>query len=152
MGNGVDNILDSNLNAWIQILFKLLDSGAGSGFSADPDATSLEIDTSRGAILLCAACRHLVTRKEFITEISGKTFHSGINPNGVRYSFRTFIDAPGCRESGEPTMEHTWFADYRWQMASCRGCRGHLGWRFSNAATGMFYGLIDDRLIEDHLQ
>ncbi len=152
MGNEVDNIQGPDLNPRIQILFKLLDSSAIGGFSADPDARSVEIDTSRGAVLLCAACRHLVTRKEFITEISGKTSHSGTNPHGFTYSFRTFIDAPGCMESGEPTMEHTWFAGYAWQMASCRGCREHLGWRFSNAATGMFYGLIDDRLIEEHLQ
>ncbi len=152
MGIEVDNILDADLNLRKQIMFRLLDSGGVSGFSADPDATSLEIDTSRGTILLCAACRHLVTRKEFITEISGKTSHSGINPHGFTFSFRTFIDAPGCRESGEPTTEHTWFAGYAWQMASCRECREHLGWRFSNTATGMFYGLIDDRLIEDQLQ
>jgi hypothetical protein len=134
------------------ILRWVLDSGSTGGFSVDPDATSAEIDTSRGAVLLCAACRHLVTRKEFATEVSGRTVHTFTNPHGFTYTFRTFIAAPGCAQIGGPTMEHTWFPGYAWQMASCRGCREHLGWHFSSAAPESFYGLIDGRLIEDQLQ
>jgi hypothetical protein len=133
-------------------LFNLLDSRSTSGFSIDAEVKPADIDASRGTVLLCAACRHLVTRKECATEISGNTLHTFTNPHGYTYTFRTFTDAPGCTRSGEPTAEHTWFPGHAWQMASCRGCGEHLGWGFSGASGATFYGLIDDRLIEDQLQ
>ena len=87
-----------------------------------------------------------------MTEVSGNTLHTYTNPHGFSYTFRTFTTAPGCMHVGEPTTEHTWFPPFAWQLASCAGCREHLGWRFRNPSGDMFYALIEDRLIEEQIQ
>ena len=40
--------------------------------------------------------------------------------------------------------EHTWFAGFRWQVALCDGCGGHVGWWYLGDSS--FVGLIATRL------
>jgi len=36
---------------------------------------------------------------------------------------------------GRPSSHESWFPGYSWTIASCRGCRNHLGWRYTLAGT-----------------
>jgi hypothetical protein len=46
---------------------------------------------------------------------------------------------------GGASAEFSWFSGYRWRVALCGRCLGHLGWRFEQGDS--FYGLILDRLL-----
>ncbi len=129
-----------------------LDSGAAGGLTTESDAVPADLGTHHGPVLICVRCKNLVTRTDFITEISGNTVHTCTNPHGFTYTFRTFIAAPGCTQMGEPTTDHSWFPPFAWQLANCAGCREHLGWRFRRTAGEMFYALIDERLVEEQMQ
>lgn len=95
----------------------------------------------------CARCGHHIADTGDRTERFGLHEHSQINPHGYIWHFGCWARAPGCAETSAPTTEFTWFAGYRWQIASCGGCALHLGWLFSDGAD-RFWGLITDRLVE----
>ena len=96
--------------------------------------------------LICKACGHDITSDEERISINGQHVHTRINPAGFEYTFACFRHAPGCRQLGATSYEHTWFAGHCWQIAVCAGCGEHLGWLFRNG--DVFYGLIKDRLAE----
>ena len=96
--------------------------------------------------LVCKACGHVITTDGERVSINGQHVHTRMNPGGFEFTFDCFREAPGCRQVGVPTYEHTWFAGYSWQIAVCGGCGEHLGWFFRNQDG--FYGLIEDRLAE----
>lgn len=96
--------------------------------------------------LLCKACEHVITTDEERMSIGGQHVYTRVNPGGFEYTFACFREAPGCREVGAPSYEHTWFAGHSWRIAVCAGCGEHLGWHFRNG--DVFYGLIRDRLVE----
>lgn len=96
--------------------------------------------------LICKACGHNITSDEERISVNGLHVHTRINPGGFEFTFNCFRNAPGCRQVGTPSYEHTWFAGYCWQIAVCAGCGEHLGWLFRNGP--VFYGLIEDRLVE----
>jgi hypothetical protein len=58
-----------------------------------------------------------------------------------------FQTAGGCGVTGTATTEFTWFPGFSWEIAYCRACLDHLGWYFSSAGRGGFFGLILDRLL-----
>lgn len=47
--------------------------------------------------------------------------------------------------SNIPSVQYTWFPGYAWQIATCRKCRHHVGWKFISKNVKMtprsFYGL-----------
>jgi hypothetical protein len=96
--------------------------------------------------LVCKACGHDITSDGERISINGQHVHTRMNPAGFEYTFDCFREAPGCRQVGTPSYEHTWFAGYCWQIAVCAGCGEQLGWLFRNQDG--FYGLIKDRLAE----
>lgn len=96
--------------------------------------------------LICKACGHNITSDEERISVNGLHVHTRINPGGFEFTFNCFRNAPGCRQVGTSSYEHTWFAGYCWQIAVCAGCGEHLGWLFRNGT--VFYGLIEDRLVE----
>jgi hypothetical protein len=113
----------------------------------DPERRERPDDES-GRVLACARCLHTVTTTGARIEISGHHAHTFANPHGFVFHIGCFALAPGCAAVGEPTTEFTWFPGFAWQIATCRGCREHLGWLF-RSAEGRFHGLIMDRLVED---
>ena len=102
-----------------------------------------------GRLLLCVLCGHGVTTASARTARGGRQAHTFTNPHGFVFHIGCFATAPGCRATGEPTTEFTWFPGFAWQIAVCGGCGEHLGWLFRSAsAEEAFSGLILDRLVE----
>jgi hypothetical protein len=104
-------------------------------------------DDGAKRILVCVRCSQRITSVDNAIEISGLHEHSQVNPHGFIWNFRCFSSAPGCKPSGGPQTEFTWFAGYAWQLENCVDCRLHLGWSF-HAEADRFYGLITERLVE----
>lgn len=102
----------------------------------------------QGRRLRCSACGHVVSDESQRTDVGGGHEHTLTNPHGFTYHIGCFRAAPGCRQIGQGTFEHTWFPGYAWEISLCAGCGAHLGWRFRGAPGG-FYGLILARLVAD---
>jgi len=124
------------------------------GSRAGPDAAGAvqpspapEPAEGGGRLLACAACRRGVTTTADRISVDGGHEHTFINPHGFCFRIGCFARAAGCVAVGPASAEWTWFAGRTWQVAHCRGCRGHLGWLFRSAGD-LFHGLIVDRLVE----
>ena len=111
-----------------------------------PEIEDQTADRGRGHILVCRRCRAPVTDQGAAIEVSDSHEHYFVNPHGYDFRIGCFALAPGCIGHGPATGEFTWFPGYTWQMASCRGCTQHLGWRFRSPRQN-FFGLILDRLL-----
>lgn len=54
---------------------------------------------------------------------------------------------------GMPCTQFSWFPGYAWQIAVCKQCNGHLGWKFTvapgsrNLVPKKFYGLAGARIL-----
>lgn len=117
-------------------------------FSEDEDLQferALPVEEKRG--LFCSACLGFVTDVTFSLQIGGAHLHTCTNPARLTFTIGCFRDAPGCRSSGVPTPEFTWFPGYSWSLALCSACGKHLGWHFQGSAN-RFYGLIVSELEE----
>lgn len=101
------------------------------------------------ASLCCARCRHPVTSPQAAIERNGSHFHVFTNPGGYTFEIRLF-DAADCARQGMATTEYTWFAGFAWQHAVCRNCHMQLGWVYSQPGVPDFFGLIADRLTQNH--
>ncbi len=116
-----------------------------------PDgANDNETDEATDDAITCAGCGHLVTRGRWRLDMGGigdGHEHVFFNPHGIVFRILCFREAPGARDAGAPSDEFTWFKGYKWNLALCRGCGGHLGWRFTGAgAPAVFFGLIKGKL------
>ena len=101
-------------------------------------------DRARARAFFCAGCVTRVCAESDLIPVAGKSQHRFVNPAGCAFEIACF-GAAACTIEGEPTVEHTWFADHAWSIANCRNCSRQLGWFFSGATS--FYGLILARLI-----
>ena len=90
--------------------------------------------------LVCARCKHAITDEKQQTSRHGSHIHTFTNPAGVEFTIGCFVSAPGCKTSGNATMEYTWFPKYQWRFAECANCRQHLGWQY--IGNDDFFGLI----------
>lgn len=97
--------------------------------------------------LQCVRCGHDVTRAAWAIGIDGDHEHTVFNPAGRLFRVRCFSAAPGVTTTGESTDYFSWFKGYVWCFALCRGCGEHLGWAYSGAAGGRFFGLIGPKLV-----
>ena len=95
--------------------------------------------------LRCAACGHPITRPKLRISVNGQHGHTFVNPAGILFEIGCFSEAEGCGELGPESDEFSWFPGYSWQVAVCRSCMTHLGWRFWSSGR-TFYGLILNRL------
>lgn len=95
--------------------------------------------------IVCGACGTSITHARERISVDSAHEHTFQNPLGIVYHIGCFRNAPGAAAFGSPTLEHTWFAGFAWQVAICRGCELHLGWRFSSSDS-IFFGLILSRL------
>lgn len=116
----------------------------GAGAEEHPDRED------GGRRIVCRFCGQTVTTERARTERGGSHRHVFANPHGYVFDLALFSAAPGCRCEGPPSTEFPWFAGCSWQVALCRRCDIHLGWRFAPLSGGAaFHGLIADRLAEE---
>jgi hypothetical protein len=94
---------------------------------------------------LCAWCLHRVANDADRFSYDGQDEFSFTNPGGMQFDIITFAHAPGCQDTGQPTLEHTWFPEHAWSYGLCNQCGQHLGWFYTGPKT--FAGLIKDRLV-----
>ena len=93
---------------------------------------------------LCAWCLNRVATERDRFQYEGKDEFSFTNPSGIRFEIITFSQALNCRQTGVPTLEHTWFAGCAWSFCQCDRCSQHLGWYY--AGQYHFVGLIKNRI------
>lgn len=96
---------------------------------------------------LCRLCGTLITTGKQRIEVDGGHLHTFVNPAGYVYRIACFQDARGCRITGEPTADFTWFARHTWAYAECASCGSHLGWSYFRGSRLSFYGLLVERLV-----
>jgi hypothetical protein len=93
---------------------------------------------------LCAWCLNRVADEHARFPYQGKDEFTFVNPEGIRFEIITFGQSLGCKETGTPTLEHTWFAGHAWSYCHCDRCGRHLGWYYTGPHD--FIGLIKTRL------
>lgn len=111
------------------------------------DLASEPVDPGQRRRLYCRVCKNSITEEGQRVSIDGDHIYTRSNPAGMRFCFGCFTLAPGCAAVGAVTGQHSWFRGCRWQVAVCRGCGEHLGWRFHGSHA--FFGLILGRLVSD---
>jgi len=94
---------------------------------------------------LCAWCLNRVASEKDRFFHEGTSEFSFKNPEGIRFNIFTFSRTFGCRQTGVPTLEHTWFPGHAWSYCLCDRCHTHLGWYYSGPSE--FAGLIRDRIV-----
>ena len=110
----------------------------------------LEIRTAPASIStkgdwLCAWCLNAVANERDRFNYGGSDEFAFANPQGIRFEIITFSQTLGCRGSGVPTLQHTWFAGHAWSYCHCDRCGQHLGWYYAGEFD--FAGLIKNRLV-----
>jgi len=124
-------------------LLKTTPPGPDSGIEVEDQESLLESE----AKITCRECGAEITDKSFATKVNDSHEHSFFNPHGYVFQIRCFSVATGCTLAGKPSNEFSWFAGHTWQVAICRSCMTHLGWRFQSDSIS-FYGLIRDKIKE----
>lgn len=112
---------------------------------ATEPASETERTVAEEREIVCAGCSAPITHEREAVSIDGKHAHEFVNPSGVAFRIRCFAAAPGATAVGAPSSFFSWFTGHTWQVALCRTCQRHLGWRFEGAS-GTFHGLIVDRI------
>jgi hypothetical protein len=122
--------------------------------SASPNPTEVHPAThprSRRALAdagsdwLCALCHHRLASERDRLQFGSQSEFAFTNPAGVPFLILTFSEAEGCRDDGNPTLEHTWFPGHAWSYCLCASCGQHLGWFY--AGPSEFVGLIQNRIV-----
>ena len=94
---------------------------------------------------LCAWCLNRVANERDRFQYNGKDEFGFSNPAGVHFDIILFSQTLGCRETGSPTLDYTWFAGHAWSFCQCDRCGHHLGWYYSGPH--QFAGLIKNCLV-----
>ncbi len=118
----------------------------GTDIEVNIDQNESKTGPKKANKLVCHICGTVITTQHQRISVMGRQVHSKINPAGFAYHFTCYTHAPGCMVAGEPSLDHTWFSGYTWQIASCKQCLEHLGWYFCGDTK--FFGLIQGRVIE----
>jgi len=99
----------------------------------------------------CSNCGGLVSSSDRLVAIGDQQRHQFVNPAGFECHFYTFASCPGAMATGTPTQEYSWFDGYGWQLAFCRTCGLHLGWRYAAADRQVrpaeFWGILITQLL-----
>ncbi|WP_285907089.1 cereblon family protein [Pseudodesulfovibrio pelocollis] len=110
-----------------------------------PDTTA-HSDPAR-PVLVCRACRIVITARELAVAMGGAHRHVFFNPHGHVFEVGCFASARNILPTGPRTAEFSWFPGYAWQAVACAGCAAMLGWRFTGHGHA-FFGLILPALVE----
>ena len=99
--------------------------------------------------LVCASCRHLVTKVSEKIDVRGRHDHSFHNL-GYPVKLGCFRNAQGCTGVERVSHGYSWFPGYAWQIQLCESCYIQLGWKYMTQYDS-FYGLIFGTLREEGL-
>ena len=124
-----------------------LEKNGGSLLEDQAADETKSVDPLAAGGIYCRQCFKLISRQDQQKEVQGAHQHTFANPNGIIFEIGCFQSAEGCLTSGPSTREFSWFKDFSWQVAVCRGCLLQMGWLFSSAGSEAFYALILDRLL-----
>ena len=81
------------------------------------------------AVLCCASCgARWADGKHVLTTGATGAF---VNPHGYVHDMLTVHRAGNLVTYGAPTAQDSWFPGHAWQIAHCRSCLEHAGWRFT---------------------
>jgi hypothetical protein len=94
---------------------------------------------------LCGWCLNRVANEKDRFSYNSQNEFSFSNPGGICFAIITFSQTLGCRQTGVPTLDHTWFPGHAWSYCQCERCGQHLGWYYSGEHE--FAGLIKDRIV-----
>lgn len=94
---------------------------------------------------LCAWCHHHVANERDRFEYEGQSEFTFSNPERIHFEIMTFSQTLGCRQTGVPTLDYTWFPGHAWSYCQCDRCGTHLGWFYTGQH--QFVGLIKIRLV-----
>jgi hypothetical protein len=94
---------------------------------------------------LCFWCHNRVANENDRFKYGNQDEFTFSNPEGIRFDIITFSQTLGCRQTGIPTLEHTWFSGHAWAFCLCTRCGHHLGWFY--AGEHVFAGLIKNRIV-----
>jgi len=97
--------------------------------------------------LVCASCRHLVTKVSEKIDVRGRHDHSFGNL-GYLVKLGCFRNARGCTGVERVSHGYSWFPGYAWQIQVCENCFSQLGWKYMTQYDS-FYGLIFGTLREE---
>jgi hypothetical protein len=121
----------------------------------DPAATSLahpDLQTRTEPELgnpegdwLCAWCLNGVANERDRFQYNDQDEFTFTNPERIRFEIVIFSETRGCRQTGQPTLEHTWFPGHAWSYCQCGECGQHLGWYYTGQ--DQFVGLIKERIV-----
>jgi hypothetical protein len=109
------------------------------------DARELPAASNVEGDWLCAWCHNRIANERDRFQYEGKDEFTFANPEGICFEIITFSQISGCRETGEPILEHTWFPGHAWSFCQCDECGQHLGWFY--AGPHNFVGLIKSRIV-----
>ena len=114
---------------------------------AEPELESRIKESTSGAAgdWLCAWCLSHVANEQDRFPFDGKDEFTFSNPKGIRFAIITFSQTLGCRQTGTPALEFTWFPGHAWAYCQCDRCGQHLGWFYTGAND--FVGLIKERIV-----
>ena len=94
---------------------------------------------------LCVWCLNRVSNERDRFAFNGKDAFTFSNPEGIRFQIITFSQTLGCRQSGVPTLNNTWFPGHAWSYCQCDRCGQLLGWYYTGEHD--FAGLIKERIV-----
>ncbi len=97
--------------------------------------------------LVCASCKHFVTKVSEKIDVRGRHDHSFHNL-GYPVKLGCFRNAPGCTGVERVSYGYSWFPGYAWQIQVCASCYNQLGWKYMTGYD-CFYGLIFGTLREE---
>ncbi|KAF5283193.1 hypothetical protein FQA39_LY17385 [Lamprigera yunnana] len=100
-------------------------------------------------LLCCAMCKAELTNQKQVFAMSKDGVQSNYcNPNGHVFETVTVLTVKNFNLVGSSSQEFSWFPGYLWTIMQCRGCRSHIGWKFTSdfLHPRAFYGLAKSGL------
>ncbi|XP_063231995.1 protein cereblon isoform X2 [Bacillus rossius redtenbacheri] len=125
-----------DLSYWVAQNLPLSDEQRMGLLKLDSAVQRLRLELSvleKCRVLCCRDCQSKVAEQKDVFSMSVEGPQGTyVNPGGYIHETVTVHRAKGLRTVEEqPSTEYTWFPGYAWTIAECRGCRRHMGWRFT---------------------
>ncbi len=119
----------------------------GTAFAAEPGlgTRAAPAAANEAGDWLCASCLNRVANEKDRFQYEGRDEFAFTNPTSICFEIITFLETRGCRQTGKPSLEHTWFPGHAWSFCQCDRCGQHLGWYY--AGLHEFVGLIKPRIV-----